>query len=110
MEAPKRFKPYSVTRRTLNLMPARFSSCGSSLLRYTDMTSILRVRNCALRAEASIWIRWILLMSTWLMRVKGPSMSPNVSPTDIASRLPSRSFGVLSGTSGKEMTPMGARV
>ena len=33
MEAPKRFKPYSVTRRTLKLTPARFSSCGSSLLR-----------------------------------------------------------------------------
>ena len=45
------------------------------------------------RADASIWISWILPRSTLLIRVNGRIMSPKVSPTEIASRLPSRSFG-----------------
>ena len=62
------------------------------------------------RADASIWMSWILLRSTLLTRVKGRIMSPNVSPTEIASRLPSRSFGPLSGVSGNAITPIGALV
>ena len=62
------------------------------------------------RADASIWISWILPMSTLLILVKGRIMSPKVSPTEIASRLPSRSLGPLSGMSGNAITPIGALV